>query len=451
MIRAMSTLAHGAANAPAADPLVTRLEGFVAAFEATAPPPFELAKLDSLRDDLAWLQRRGPRAGLLSPLGRLYHAFEHGVSGDRRRARAARAPRHAAAIASAPTPIPAAASATTQPVAVTRSTTHAATALPDPVTLGDDQRALDRLSLWYGGQYRGAILLNYILGVLSGGLAVSTKLLHEPWERRYGLVEVALILIVAAIYFLGRTPRDAFADRRAQSVSRRWHQRWLEYRLLAERLRYAALLQPFDRGADSTWVRIIHAGRARSWYDHYFLWRWSQRPHPDAGLAPELRDAWCARVSAVLAEQIAYHREAGSRRRRLVHILERIAMAFFVMTAALIGVHAALLWIGVAPAARIEGPWQLQATWVAALAGLFTVLGAALHGILGSTELSKIADNSLELVEQLEALRARLAPLLDARRVDDMQEGVEELCRLVTEEATGWRALLRDKDLPLTQ
>ena len=74
----------------------------------------------------------------------------------------------------------------------------------------------------------------------------------------------------------------------------------------------------------------------------------------------------------------------------------------------------------------------LQATWVAALAGLFTVLGAALHGILGSTELSKIAANSLELVEQLEALRARLAPLLDARRIDDMQDGVEELCRLVT-------------------
>lgn len=419
MIRAMSTLAHGAAPAPQPGPLLARLDDFVAAFERTAPPPFELAKLDGLRDDLAWLQRR-PRATLLSPLGRLYHAFEHCVSGDSRRAR-----RGAQA--------------------------HAGATLPDPVTLGDDQRALDRLSLWYGGQYRGAILLNYLLGVLSGGLAVSTKLLHEPWERRYGVVEVVLILVVAAIYFLGRTPRDAYADRRARSVSRRWHQRWLEYRLLAERLRYAALLQPFDRGADSTWVRIIHAGRARTWYDQYFLWRWSQRPHPDAGLAPELGDAWCARLSAVLAEQIAYHREAGSRRRRLVHVLERTAMTFFVATAVLIGVHAVLLWIGVPPAAAAEGPWQLQATWVGALAGLFTVLGAALHGILGSTELSRIADNSLELVEQLEALRARLAPLLDARRIDDMQEAVEELCRLVTEEATGWRALLRDKDLPLTQ
>jgi hypothetical protein len=433
MIRAMSTLAHRAADAPLHDPLLARFDGFAAAYDATRPAParFERAKVAGLRDDLAWQHRRAAHAPLLSRLGRLYHAFEHCVSGRARGTHTARPPHDAR----------------TDVVA----TTAASGALPDPLALGDDQRALDRLSLWYGGQYRGAILVNYVLGVVSGILAVSTKFLHEPWERRFGVVEVALILVVATIYLVGRTPRDAYAGRRARSMSRRWHQRWLEYRLLAERLRYAALLQPFDRGADSTWVRIIRTGRARGWYDDYFLWRWSQRPRPDAGLPAELCGAWCTRLSGVLAEQVAYHREAGSRRRRLVHILERLAMGFFIATAILITVHVALLWIGVAPSAHAAGPWQAQATWVSVLAGLFTVLGAALHGILGSTELSKIADNSLELVEQLEALRARLDPLIDARRIDAMQDAVEELCRLVTEEATGWRALLRDKDLPLTQ
>jgi hypothetical protein len=31
----------------------------------------------------------------------------------------------------------------------------------------------------------------------------------------------------------------------------------------------------------------------------------------------------------------------------------------------------------------------------------------------------------------------------------DMRAEVETFCRLVTEEASGWKALLRDKDVPL--
>ncbi len=400
--------------------LLDRFDEFVGHFHQVSPTPddFEFAKLDALRDDLVWLKRRG-HASPLSWLGRLNRAFERSVPAD--------APQPEAAI------LPASAA---QPDAI-----------PDELALGEDQEALDRLSVWYGGQYRGAILINYVFGALSGALVVWSKVLHEPWERSAGVVELLFIGAVLLVFLVGHTPRLAFeGGLRVQTLSRRWHQRWLEYRLLAERLRYASLLQPFDQAANSIWSDIIRGtGRTLGWYDYYFLWRWNQRP--ELGLAPARRAAWCARVRDTMTEQIAYHRAAGSRRRRLVRLLERWAMRCFILAAVFIIVHVVLLLSGVDFMSHESSPYHDHAVFMSALAAMLTLVGAAMHGILGSTELALIADNSLELVEQIEQLRVRLAPHFEGCSIEAMEPDVREFCRLVTEEATGWRALLRDKDL----
>src|SRR4051812_49021152 len=84
MIRAMSTLAQRAAAPPPQDHLLERFDDFLGAFHRVepAPAPLEFAKLDALRDDLVWLQRRGPDAPPLSWLGRRYRSFEHLVAAE---------------------------------------------------------------------------------------------------------------------------------------------------------------------------------------------------------------------------------------------------------------------------------------------------------------------------------------------------------------------------------
>src|SRR5690242_10510383 len=89
--------------------------------------PYQVSKLDALRQDIVWLKERD-RAGVAgkpSLLGRLYDLFEKLGS-----------------------------TALHPP----RGTRHAA---PPPGPFDAEYVLLDRLSMWYGGQYRGAIVFNF--------------------------------------------------------------------------------------------------------------------------------------------------------------------------------------------------------------------------------------------------------------------------------------------------
>lgn len=183
---------------------LTRFDRFVAAQHDDAIPlaAFELAKLDALRDDIAWLQGRDAdgKAERASWLGGVYQHFERwwGRPGD---------PRHGYA---------------REATAPPRN--------PPPGPFDADCSLLDRLSLWYGGQYRGVIVFNVRMAMLGGVAALAGHALGHGWELLFGPIEIAGFLTVLAFYLVGRTPRPAFegALRRAPRIARRWHQRWLD-------------------------------------------------------------------------------------------------------------------------------------------------------------------------------------------------------------------------------
>jgi hypothetical protein len=74
---------------------------------------------------------------------------------------------------------------------------------------------------------------------------------------------------------------------------------------------------------------------------------------------------------------------------------------------------------------------------------------AAIHGILRTTELARIADTSLAVEQRIRMLQEQLAARRPEAPLEDLAPIVERFCRLVTEEASGWNATLRDKDIPL--
>jgi len=82
-------------------------------------------------------------------------------------------------------------------------------------------------------------------------------------------------------------------------------------------------------------------------------------------------------------------------------------------------------------------------------AGLATAVTAAIHGILRTTELARITDTSLTVEQRIRDLRGRLDAVPTEAPVETLAPIVEQFCRLVTQEASGWNAMLRDKDIPL--
>jgi len=408
-----------------------RVDQFTA-LEQDAPArltDFEFAKLDDLRDDIVWLQERDrrDRADRASWLGREYRRFETWWGRPGSWLRGLEPP------AGPPPPV------------------------PPPGAFDAEYQLLDQLSLWYGGQYRGAIVFNY-RNALIGGVAALAAHTWADVELLFSLVEILLFVLVFGFYAVGRTPQPAFrgTSRQRPLIARRWHQRWLEYRLLAERFRYAGLLAPFDTpGVDPkdalahAWQEVMGDDRTTpvTWQDRFFLWR--LRSAPRVITPPQ---AWFDRLLAIMRYQAWYHDQAGARRHNAVRRLHAIAVVAVVAAFVLLTIRVMI----VAYEHRVFGELGFGETLIRCAAaisfagGWCTVLAASVHGMLSTVELERLSTSSRETAQRIVELHSSI----EARRAAgaapaDVRAETEAFCRLVTEEASGWRSLLRDKDVPV--
>ena len=116
----------------------------------------------------------------------------------------------------------------------------------------------DSLSNYYGNQYRGSFVVNYILGAFAVLLALIPmgfsfeNIFEENLAEVYSIwctwIELFLILIILTIHKVGATPTHKQAHKQHSFLglrtNRRWHEKWIEYRILAERFRYMEILYP---------------------------------------------------------------------------------------------------------------------------------------------------------------------------------------------------------------
>ena len=95
----------------------------------------------------------------------------------------------------------------------------------------------DKLAAYYANLHRSAFVLNYGFGVLAVFFAVLAFCCWQyPWTSK-GLVfgELVSLIIIVAWW--------------ARSRLRQWHDRWIDYRLLAELLRVQRFLAPLGGSA----------------------------------------------------------------------------------------------------------------------------------------------------------------------------------------------------------
>jgi hypothetical protein len=171
-----------------------------------------------------------------------------------------------------------------------------------------------------------------------------------------------------------------------------------------------------------------------AWYDRDFLWRMRAREPYTVNTGD-----WRKRLVAVMEHQARYHLASGTRRQHVVHRLERYTRVGFVVAVVSITLYVVAEWAG----------WKGPDIILSMAAGLATAVTAAIHGILRTTELARITDTSLTVEQRIRDLRGRLDAVPTEAPVETLAPIVEQFCRLVTQEASGWNAMLRDKDIPL--
>ena len=114
-------------------------------------------------------------------------------------------------------------------------------------------KIFDELSNYYGNQYRGSFIFIYLMGALAVltalvpvGFAFEHNFGHDAhyYEFLFTGIELFVILIILIVNRVGTTPHERHMGNSflGFKFNRRWHQRWIEYRILAERFRYMEIL-----------------------------------------------------------------------------------------------------------------------------------------------------------------------------------------------------------------
>jgi len=254
-----------------------------------------------------------------------------------------------------------------------------------------------------------------------------------------GIVEAAILCVMVALPIAARR--------------RRWHQRWMEYRNLAELIRELRILVPLGgaRPLPRTAPHLASYGDpTRSWM------YWQVRAIARATGLPNVQvtGAYAAeQLTALLAlvgnsddaaarpgGQLGFHQANAERMERIHRRLHRISLILFSIT---------LIAVGVDWAARVAAPAIADEVidWLILVAAGFPALGAALASINNQGEFARLQRRSQAMTAGLADLRGKIAhvaarpgPLL----LSDVTELAAELSTMMLDENTEWRIVVQD-------
>jgi hypothetical protein len=297
----------------------------------------------------------------------------------------------------------------------------------------------DGLSTYYGGLFRTSSVATNLLAAFAVLFALLGVLLEKQavdykWiEPLLSLCELLLIVVVLSITWWGRR--------------RCWHERWLNYRQLAERLRQYFFLAPLGC-ALPTPRGPAHIGvdPSGSWVDGTF-----HAIARDLGLAPGVVDrsyleSMGKLIDKVLEGQVTYHESNHQDMHALTHRLHQAGTGLFVVT--LVACFATVI-------GGLAGQHMPVPEWVPRWMHLLTIappaFGAAFYGITNHGEFARSADRSLAMSHELGRHRKELAEAMKtgSDTFTGMRAAATQLAETMIAETLDWNTLFRYRQLNL--
>ena len=285
----------------------------------------------------------------------------------------------------------------------------------------------DGLSGYYAGLLRSSSLSTNLLSasaVLVAMLGMLGHAYHMEGRRVPALTEFALIVVILAITWHGRRNR--------------WHERWLNYRQLAELLRQYCYLSPLGC-ALATPPPPAHSssGSDRSWVDGMF-----RSIARDLGFAPAVIDRpYLASIGKlienILDDQIRYHEGNSRTLHKLSHRLHHIGTGLFILTLVACVVHVFT---------------NEESYLLLILATVPPAFGAAFYAIASHGEFARTADRSHAMALELTSLRSvdlQNALDTDSESFAALREAAQRIAGVMIAETMDWSFVFRYRTLNL--
>jgi len=273
--------------------------------------------------------------------------------------------------------------------------------------------------------FRSSYVANFGLAAIAVLLSLSGLGLPADIKPLLVIFEVAA---TATILVLTRTGRRGG-----------WHERWLDNRNLAERLRCLAV------GAQMGELNLrVDASSGSGW-----LTRATARELGLPSLVADGAYLGCVRdgLRSMLDDQIAYLEGDARRMHRLEHRLHLFGSLLFALTALI-----CVIFLGVETLMRATLEAHSDAAHALAIAGVMTsaalpAIGAAIYGIRMQGDFAGIADRNHALAHHLRALRSVTNE--DALSFDTLRRRVARATGLLTEGLENWHQTYRARPLVL--
>ncbi|SEE11015.1 hypothetical protein SAMN05444161_4876 [Rhizobiales bacterium GAS191] len=323
--------------------------------------------------------------------------------------------------------------------------------------------AADAQATYFVNAYRSAYVLCYVLAVLAIAFSLIGVLPIGPQEEH---AEAALVfkailvscefVLIAAIISLVHFGHKG-----------RWHERWLDYRALAEMLRHLRFLAPVGESANHQFPR--HASeRGSEWVLWYLRATIRELGCPNALLdASYQRQVLRATEHAEIDGQIAWHGDNSRRLTHLHHQLLHIGDYCFAATAALLflfmlgfvgwlGLRFGIEWVtGVQTPRFLERAKCVRQIlhgakpFLIVLAALLPAIGAAVSGIRFTGDFEGYADRSTQTASELDDLKSGYEREIERLELDKTATILIETARVMSEDIDGWQSLYTRKRLAL--
>jgi hypothetical protein len=308
--------------------------------------------------------------------------------------------------------------------------------------IGPHYERADRLARIYGDYYRSSFLRNYLLGFIAVCFALLP--IGSGWslqENPAPIIGVALLEWLAVIWIVW----TVYRGNRQQ-----WHQRWLEYRVLAELFRQQYVLLPLGmlRSAVSSPTHMRGYGVAEGTW----MYRYVRGIARNAGLPVARVDAAYLRACAsalgtLIGEQQRFHEQSARRDERIEKRLHGAVLALSLITVIFVGAHLAkLLW-------QVNGgEAEHGQPWLAIACAVLPALGATLTAINSQGEFVRIAKRSRAMAARFSELGAVVAALTAPARplnLAEMQDVSYKISQMMVAELLDWRVVFMDQSLQM--
>ncbi len=313
--------------------------------------------------------------------------------------------------------------------------------------------AADNLALHYSSLYRTAFISNYGLAAL----AVILGLLIVPAAiavNAHSLMLTKAILVLFELLCIGVV---LGTTRRAKR--RRWHERWLDYRSLAEALRPVRLAL-LTGGSPVRHGEVSATTPGEAWVAWYARSALREIPPPTARIGrDQLVKVIDTAIRYEIDPQIAYHRANAETSERLNEGMERVAIRLLFMTLVFGGAFL-VSWLfylfdhnAAPPKAPAGVGHDVAEHWaklcvkpvVTYFGGVLPICGAALFGIRATGDFRMAEKQSRRMVRELVGLRKSLIRQRDSVQRAVLRRTLSDLSRTLADDVRLWSVLYSER------